>query len=202
MGIREDIQTVLDKDPAAKTVLEVILCYPGLHAIWMHRMSHFLWTHRLFFLSRFTSHIARFLTGVEIQPGAKIGRRFFIDHGRLPDSMLRVMSRLLDRQNRLEERLRYLESALPFPEGEKIHADLLIKQQEIRKALKDVIDPEVGIDIVDLGLIKNIVVNSSHLTDQVKRRLERLQSINEVNVRVLDEPWNWKQFARQQRARA
>ena len=81
MSIKEDIQTVFAKDPAAKTTLEVITCYPGLHAIWMHRISHFLWTHNLFFFARFSSHIARFLTGVEIHPGAKIGKRFFIDHG-------------------------------------------------------------------------------------------------------------------------
>ena len=81
MSIREDIQTVFAKDPAAKTTLEVITCYPGLHAIWMHRISHFLWTHKLFFFARLSSHVARFLTGVEIHPGAKIGRRFFIDHG-------------------------------------------------------------------------------------------------------------------------
>ncbi|HWQ20524.1 MAG TPA: serine O-acetyltransferase [Methanotrichaceae archaeon] len=81
MSIREDIQTVFDKDPAARTILEVILCYPGLHAIWMHRISHRLWMKGHFFLARFVSHLARFITGVEIHPGAKIGRRFFIDHG-------------------------------------------------------------------------------------------------------------------------
>ena len=81
MGLREDIQTVFSKDPAAKTTLEVITCYPGLHAIWLHRISHFLWTHKLFFLARLNSHIARFLTGVEIHPGARIGKRLFIDHG-------------------------------------------------------------------------------------------------------------------------
>ena len=81
MGIREDIRTVFAKDPAARSVLEVITCYPGLHAIWLHRISHILWKRRLFFLARFTSHVARFLTGVEIHPGAKIGKRFFIDHG-------------------------------------------------------------------------------------------------------------------------
>ena len=251
MSIREDIQTVFAKDPAAKTVWEVVFCYPGLHAVWLHRMSHFLWTHNLFFLARFSSHISRFLTGVEIHPGAKIGRRFFIDHGmgvvigetaeigndvlmymgtvlggtslekvkrhptieddvvigagsivlgpitvgrgakigagsvvvrsvppgatvvgvpgriaepecpttrtdldygNLPDPMLRVVSRLLDRQNRLEERLRGIEKSLPGPEAEKIRAELII-EDEIRAALRDVIDPEVGIDIVDLGLI-------------------------------------------------
>ena len=79
--LREDIQTVFDKDPAARSVLEVISCYPGLHALWFHRLAHFLWWHKLKFLARFVSHISRFLTSIEIHPGAKIGRRFFIDHG-------------------------------------------------------------------------------------------------------------------------
>lgn len=79
--LREDIQTVFAKDPAARSVLEVIFCYPGLHALWLHRIAHFLWRHRLFFLARLLSHINRALTGIEIHPGAKIGRRFFIDHG-------------------------------------------------------------------------------------------------------------------------
>jgi serine O-acetyltransferase len=79
--LREDIQTIFDKDPAARSVLEVIFCYPGLHALWFYRLAHFLWGHRLKFLARFVSHISRFLTGIEIHPGARIGRRFFIDHG-------------------------------------------------------------------------------------------------------------------------
>ncbi len=79
--LREDIQTVFIKDPAARSRLEVIFCYPGLHALWFHRLAHFLWWHRLRFLARFLSHISRFLTGIEIHPRAKIGRRFFIDHG-------------------------------------------------------------------------------------------------------------------------
>ena len=79
--LREDIQTVFAKDPAARSLLEVICCYPGLHALWLHRLAHFLWRHKLRFLARLVSHISRFLTGVEIHPGAKIGRRFFIDHG-------------------------------------------------------------------------------------------------------------------------
>lgn len=78
---REDIQTVFTKDPAARSVAEVILCYPGLHALWFHRLAHFLWQHKLKLLARTLSHINRFLTGIEIHPGAKIGRRFFIDHG-------------------------------------------------------------------------------------------------------------------------
>ena len=79
--LKEDIQTVSAKDPAARSVLEVIFCYPGLHALWLHRLAHFLWWHKLCFVARFISHISRFLTGIEIHPGAKIGRRFFIDHG-------------------------------------------------------------------------------------------------------------------------
>lgn len=79
--LKEDIQTVFNKDPAARSLLEVLFCYPGLHSIWMHRVAHFLWTHKLCFLARLISHINRWLTGIEIHPGAKIGRRFFIDHG-------------------------------------------------------------------------------------------------------------------------
>jgi len=79
--LKEDIQTIFAKDPAARSVPEVVFCYPGLHAVWFHRLAHFLWWHNFRFLARFLSHISRFLTGIEIHPGAKIGRRFFIDHG-------------------------------------------------------------------------------------------------------------------------
>ncbi|MFH1562068.1 MAG: serine O-acetyltransferase [Nitrospirota bacterium] len=79
--LKEDIRTVFEKDPAARSVLEVIFCYPGLHAIWLHRIAHFFWRHKLLFIGRFISHINRWFTGIEIHPGAKIGRRFFIDHG-------------------------------------------------------------------------------------------------------------------------
>jgi serine O-acetyltransferase len=79
--LREDIQNVFAKDPAAKNTLEIILCYPGLHAIWLHRIAHFFYKNKLNTLARFISHINRFITGIEIHPGAKIGRRFFVDHG-------------------------------------------------------------------------------------------------------------------------
>jgi serine O-acetyltransferase len=79
--MKEDIYSVFDRDPAARNALEVIFCYPGLHAIWMHRIAHWFWTNDLFFLGRLTSQISRFITGIEIHPGAKIGRKFFIDHG-------------------------------------------------------------------------------------------------------------------------
>lgn len=79
--IREDIQSVLDRDPAARNALEVLLCYPGLHAIWAHRLSHRLWKSNLRLFARWLSQLARGLTGIEIHPGAVIGRNFFIDHG-------------------------------------------------------------------------------------------------------------------------
>ncbi|MGN1055724.1 MAG: serine O-acetyltransferase [Comamonas sp.] len=79
--LRSDIQCILDRDPAARSTWEVITCYPGLHAIWWHRPAHWCWTHNLKWLGRFTSHIGRWLTGIEIHPGAVIGERVFIDHG-------------------------------------------------------------------------------------------------------------------------
>jgi serine O-acetyltransferase len=79
--LREDIQVVFQRDPAARNIWEVILTYPGFHAILIHRLAHWLWQRRLPTLARFVSHVGRFLTGIEIHPGAKIGRRFFIDHG-------------------------------------------------------------------------------------------------------------------------
>ncbi|MCM8772486.1 MAG: serine O-acetyltransferase [candidate division WOR-3 bacterium] len=79
--IKEDIKVVFERDPAARNVFEVITSYPGLHAIWFHRVAHFFWRKGAKTLARIISHINRFLTGIEIHPGAKIGRRFFIDHG-------------------------------------------------------------------------------------------------------------------------
>jgi len=79
--IKEDIQNVFEKDPAARSRLEVLTCYPGLHAIWLHRIAHYFWKNGFRWLPRFISHCNRFLTGIEIHPGATIGRRFFIDHG-------------------------------------------------------------------------------------------------------------------------
>ena len=80
-GIKEDIRSVFDRDPAARSTFEVLTTYPGLHAIWLHRLSHKLWQANWKWLARWLSTIGRWLTGVEIHPGARIGRRFFIDHG-------------------------------------------------------------------------------------------------------------------------
>lgn len=79
--LRADIRAVFERDPAARSLIEVLFCYPGLHALEMHRIAHWFYRHRLFFIARLISHISRFLTGVEIHPGAKIGRGVFIDHG-------------------------------------------------------------------------------------------------------------------------
>ncbi len=79
--IREDIACVFERDPAARSTWEVITCYPGFHALLIHRLAHGFWRMKMRWLGRFVSHVSRFLTGIEIHPGAKIGRRVFIDHG-------------------------------------------------------------------------------------------------------------------------
>lgn len=310
MSIREDIRTVFEKDPAARSTLEVICCYPGMHAIWMHRIANRLWRHNIHFPARLISHIARVFTGVEIHPGATIGRRVFIDHGSgvvigetaevgddvliymgvvlggtslskgkrhptigngviigsgaavlgpigigdgarvgagsvvvrpvpagatvigvpgriagpddqrtpgalehgdLPDPMLRVVSRLLDRQSRLEERIFELERDHVTKEAKRME---LIREEEVRNALRNVIDPEVGIDIVDLGLVKEVHVEDDrvlvsmvlttsacplvdYLKDQVRRTVLGLGEIRHVDVEILDEPFNWDRFVAQ-----
>jgi serine O-acetyltransferase len=310
--LREDIRAIFSRDPAARSTLEILFCYPGLHALWFHRRAHWLWGHNLKFFARFISHISRFLTGIEIHPGAQIGRRVVIDHGMgvvigetaevgsdvliymgvvlggtalenvkrhptiedgvilgsgatilgpirigkgakvgagsvvvrsvppgatvvgvpgriagpehgptrdepteevMPDPMLRVISRLLDRQNQLEERLRTIEQARPEPAPVALPQELVCENQ-IRESLREVIDPEVGIDIVDLGLIKDIRVSdtqveidmvltcktcplSDHLSDQVRRKALGVCGIEKVTVNVLDEPWNWDRFVKQ-----
>lgn len=81
LHIREDIATALARDPAARSAVEILLAYPGVHAIWGHRMAHWLWTHNFKLIARVWSNLTRSATGIEIHPGATIGRRFFIDHG-------------------------------------------------------------------------------------------------------------------------
>ncbi|WP_313738554.1 serine O-acetyltransferase [Pseudomonas sp.] len=79
--LREDIQSVFHRDPAARNMFEVLTCYPGMHAIWLHRVGHALWVRDCKWLARLVSNFGRWMTGIEIHPGATIGRRFFIDHG-------------------------------------------------------------------------------------------------------------------------
>jgi serine O-acetyltransferase len=79
--VREDVQAIFERDPAARSVAEIFFAYPGFHAICFYRLAHWLWLHKMYFLGRFVSHVGRFFTGIEIHPGARIGRAFFIDHG-------------------------------------------------------------------------------------------------------------------------
>jgi serine O-acetyltransferase len=79
--LKSDLDSVLSRDPAARNKLEIILLYSGLHAVWSHRIAHWFWTHKLYLIARGISQLSRFLTGIEIHPGAKIGNGFFIDHG-------------------------------------------------------------------------------------------------------------------------
>jgi serine O-acetyltransferase len=113
--------------------------------------------------------------------------------------MLRVVGRLLDRQNRLEERLRSMQKALPGPEGERLTAQV-VREEEIREALRDVFDPEVGIDIVDLGLIKEIIIRGDDSVE-VDMVLTAQACPMRSHLTVLDEPWNWDHFIRSQKAR-
>jgi serine O-acetyltransferase len=310
---KEDVKTIFAKDPAAKSVWEVLFFYPGLHAIWSHRLAHFLWQHRLLFPARFLSHLSRWLTGVEIHPGARIGRRFCIDHGmgvvigetaeigddvliyqgvvlggtslektkrhptvgdnvvigagatllgpitvgdharvgagsvvinpvpagttvvgvpghiaglsssaeteadllehgRLPDPVLRTLSAILERQGRLGERIDALEEHVPRaglqspPEAE------AVAERAILEALRDVIDPEVGVDIVDLGLVREIQRNgcgievrmvltspahpmAGYLVEQVRRQVRQVTHGEPVEVVLLDEAWRWEDRA-------
>lgn len=79
--LKRDIQAALDRDPAARSVLEVLVCYPGLHALYFHRIAHWCWSGNLKIVGRLISHVGRFLTGIEIHPGARLGQGLFIDHG-------------------------------------------------------------------------------------------------------------------------
>src|ERR1041385_1284081 len=79
--LRSDIACILDRDPAARSTWEALTCYPGLHAIYVHKLAHWFWVRHLKWLGRFTSHLGRWLTGIEIHPGARIGSCVFIDHG-------------------------------------------------------------------------------------------------------------------------
>lgn len=305
MGIKEDIRTVFEKDPAARSTLEVICCYPGLHAIWIHRISHSLWERHFYFLARLLSHISRMLTGIEIHPGAKLGRRVFIDHGsgvvigetaevgddvliymgvvlggtalekvkrhptiendvvigsgasvlgpitvgrgakigagsvvirpvpagatvvgvpariaethpsvsagqldhdKLPDPGLIVISQILDRLSSLEDKFQAHEELVSghgkTPQG------TVLKDEQIYSLLKDVVDPGVGMDIVKLGLVKEVVVDGpnvdvnlvlttsacpmiEYFKEQIRRKVLSAEGVEKVNVNILDEPWSW-----------
>lgn len=306
--IKEDIQAILSKDPAAKSVMEVLLCYPGLHALILYRIAHKCWCNEWYLTGRFISHIARFMTGIEIHPGAVIGKRVVIDHGMgvvigetaevgndvliymgvvlggtalqnvkrhptiaqgvvlgsgaavlgpihvgeyakigagavvvrdvppgatvvgvpgriaglekytsqdnlrdnaMPDPTLRVLSRLLERQQVLEDRLFRLErenALLKSGPEIKVSGD---QEAEVLLALKQVIDPEIGHNIVDVGLIRSIRIADSRVTiemaincdacplqdylmDQVTARVRLIPWVEDVEITVIHDPWDWK----------
>jgi serine O-acetyltransferase len=312
--LKEDFRTVFAMDPAARTVAEVLCCYPGLHAIWLHRVAHALWMRRLRFLARLVSHANRSLTGVEIHPGAVIGRRAFIDHGmgvvigetseigddvllyqgavlggtttqktkrhptignhvvigagatllgaitvgdgsrigagsvviqsvpkgvtivgvpgriagpkdpaaldnglrhdRLPDPVLRALTQLQEHQGRLEEKVRHLERALAAvaPQPTTVPSPAKRSEDDIRRALREVLDPEAGISVVDLGLIREIAVSEDRvhiamvltspacpladvLVEQVERKARSAAGIEAVEVTLSHEPWSWEAAA-------
>ena len=314
--IREDIQTVFAEDPAARSIWEVLCCYPGLHAIWLHRVAHSLWRQKFLLLGRLLSQVNRWMTGVEIHPGAEIGRRFFIDHGmgvvigetaeigddvlmyqgvvlggtslqktkrhptignsvvigagatvlgpitvgdrarigagsvvikpvpvgativgvpghiagpkrtgisgadlehaKLPDPVLRTFSEVLDHQGRLEERVRELEQSLArlptISPGVLENGPRPTQEEDIRQALREVIDPEVGVNVVDLGLIREIVLNgrgvevrmvftspscplAGYLVEQVRRKVRIVAGDQPVEVILADEVWSWNSTA-------
>nr|WP_292378890.1 serine O-acetyltransferase [Methanosarcina sp. UBA289] len=312
MGIREDIRTVFKKDPAARSTLEVICCYPGLHAVWVHRISHWLWNRHFYFLARLLSHISRMLTGIEIHPGAKLGRRVFIDHGsgvvigetaevgddvliymgvvlggtalekvkrhptiendvvigsgasilgpitvgrgakigagsvvirpvppgatvvgvpgriaepqpsvsagqldhdKLPDPALVIISQMLDRLSRLEEQFKEHENLISGHEMAPQSTEIR-KEDQIYSRLKEVIDPEVGMDIIKMGFVKEVNVNGTsvdvnlvlttsacpmieYFKDEVKRKVLSIGGIEDVSVNILDEPWSWDRLKKQ-----
>jgi len=312
--IREDIQAIFSKDPAARSMIEVLLCYPGLHALILHRIAHKAWIQNHFLFARFLSHITRFLTGIEIHPGAVLGKRVVIDHGMgvvigetaevgddvliymgvvlggtalenvkrhptigkgvvigsgasvlgpihvgdyakigagavvvrdvppgatvvgvpgriaglekykkadnirdsaMPDPTLRVLSRLLERQQILEDRIFRLERENVLLKG---GAEVQIsgdRESEILNALRQVIDPEIGHNIVDVDLIRSITVSDTlvkiemaincdacplqdYLIDQVSARIRLIPWVSDVEIIVIHDPWDWKLYQDQE----
>jgi serine O-acetyltransferase len=313
--VREDIRTGLQRDPAARNGLEIVLMYPGMHALWLHRLAHWLWRHGLKLIARLVSYWSRAWTGVDIHPGARIGRRVFIDHGmgvvigetaevgndvllyqgvvlggtslekgkrhptvqdgvvigagaivlgpitvganarigagsvvvkdvpagatvvgvparmagrrdggqdsaldhgELPDPVVRALTRVIEREASLESRLQQLERlmvdiarapaavAQPHPSDSE-------QEQAVMAALRNVLDPEVGVNLVDLGLIRRVHVCggearvdmvlttptcplAGELVEQVRLCVRQVPGIERVQVTLLDEPWQWQWF--------
>lgn len=308
--LHEDITAIIQKDPAARSKIEILLCYPGLHALLLYRISHAFWKGKWYLSGRFISHIARFFTGIEIHPGAKIGRGVVIDHGMgvvigetaevgddvliymgvvlggttltkgkrhptigkgvvlgsgasvlgpvnigeyakigagsvvvrdvppgatvvgvpgriaglekyrgqdnirdnaMPDPTLRVLSRLLERQQVLEDRLFKLEreNVLLRSGIEPVVTITSKREEEVLNALKQIIDPEIGHSIVDVGLIRTIRINENtirvemainceacplqdYLVSQVRARLKLISWAQDAEVEVIHDPWDWQ----------
>ncbi|WP_319579705.1 serine O-acetyltransferase [uncultured Methanospirillum sp.] len=303
--IREDIDIILQKDPAARSRIEILFCYPGLHALAIHRVAHRLWLRENRLTARFISHISRLFTGIEIHPGATIGRRVVIDHGMgvvigetaevgddvllymgvvlggttltkgkrhptlgkgvvigsgaavlgpvnlgdyakvgagavvvrdvppgatvvgvpgriaglerrttqddirdnaMPDPTLRVISRMLERQSSLEEKISKLEKELVCIRQHAPITPVSDREEEIWVALRQIIDPEIGHNVVDVGLIRSVKITGEevdvemalntescplleYLVNQVETRLKLITWISNVKVEVIHDPW-------------
>lgn len=308
--MREDVNAVFRRDPAARTRLEVLLTYPGLHALWCHRVANWFWVHKRRLVARLISHINRAFTGVEIHPGASFGRRVFIDHGmgivvgetavvgddvlmyqgvvlggtsmdrrrrhptleqgvvvgagaivlgpvtvgeharigagsvvvkdvppgatvvgvparlagrredldavldhgELPDPMVRALTRVFERESELEARLFHLEQTVSrlhaLSEEEGVPWSPIQRREAALAQLRHVLDPEVGVSIVDLGLVQDVAIAgdlasvslvlttpSCPFADQIKEQVRRAvlgaPGVRQVEVTLLDEPWSW-----------
>ncbi|MDQ6953944.1 MAG: serine O-acetyltransferase [Mariprofundaceae bacterium] len=207
LTIRDDIRTAFDRDPAARSTWEVLTCYPGLHAIWIYRVAHACWQRDLCWLGRFISHIGRWLTGIEIHPGATIGKRFFIDHGmgivigettEIGDGVTLYHGVTLGGTTwQKEKRHPTLEDGVIVGAGAKVLGAITIGQQSRIGAnsvvLKDI--PEhstvIGIPGMVVGktesLIENGRINLDHhqMPDPVAQVLRHMLTlIDDVNARV------------------
>lgn len=305
--IKQDMRAIFSKDPAARSSIEVLLCYPGLHALILHRPAHLFWQRGWLLTGRFLSHLGRFFTGIEIHPGAKIGRGVVIDHGMgvvigetaevgddvliymgvvlggtaltnvkrhptigkgvivgtgasvlgpitvgdyakigagavvvrdvppgatvvgvpgriaglekhkaqddiddsaMPDPTLRVLSRLLEKQQVMEDRIFRLErenALLKNGHEVSISSD---REAEVLEGLRQIIDPEIGHNIVDVGLIRSIEITDDdihvtmaincdscplqdYLVAQVDARLRLFPWAGDVSIEVVHDPWDW-----------
>lgn len=313
--IREDFEAAFQRDPAARTKAEVLLTYPGLHALWCHRVAHWFWRRRRYLIARLVSHIARAVTGVEIHPGAVFGRRVFIDHGmgivvgetsvvgddvllyqgvvlggtsgervkrhptlcrgvvvgagaiilgpitigenarigassvvvkdvpagatvvgvparlagrrdegddsaldhgELPDPMVRALSKIFDRESELEARVMELEQTIvrfhDLSSIEKVPLPADELRDAILERLRGILDPEIGVSIVNLGLVRGIHILgadagiemvlttptcpfAAQIVNQVRRSALSVPGVDRVQVTLLDEPWSWEEFS-------
>ena len=206
--IKEDIQTVFREDPAARNIWEVILCYPGLHAVWFYRIAHWFWEKGFKNLARFISHIARFLTGIEIHPGAKIGRRFFIDHGmgvvigetaEIGDDVLMYQGVVLGGVSR-EKKKRHptignnvvigagaiLLGPIKVGEGAKIGAGSVVIKDV--PAYSTVVGVPARVTLKKIRRISGVDLDHNKLPDPVIEVLHRLEKrIEELEKKVADE---------------
>jgi len=206
-GIREDIQTAFERDPAACSVLTVLTCYPGIHAIWLYRVAHWFWTLDLCLIARFIMHVTRWLTGIEIHPGATIGRRFFIDHGmgvvigettEIADDVTLYHGVTLGGTTWVaEKRHPTLEQGVVVGAGAKILGPITIGEQS-RIGSNSVVLKEVPPHSTVVGIPGTVVGKTDTLLDDGKINLDHhlmpnpvaeaikhvLQMVDDVNARV------------------